>query len=94
MKFCFLFEVLSPAIFPPMKISKIPLSPFFSPPSLDFEKFQFPPDFVEFNNAVPPSFTKRRGGGGVGSRYAYVDKISLGFDFVISLNFTFGMYAI
>lgn len=31
-----------------MKISKISLSP------LDFEKFEFPPDFAEFKNPVPP----------------------------------------
>ena len=42
LKFYFLFEVSSPAIFPPMKISKIP------------EMFQFLPDFVEFKNPVPP----------------------------------------
>ena len=46
-----------------MKILIILLSPlFFSP--LDFEKFQFPPDFVEFKNPVP----QKRGGGG-GGRY-------------------------
>ena len=38
LKFCFLFQVSSPAIFPQMKMSKIPLSPSFSSP-LDFEKF-------------------------------------------------------
>ena len=46
-----------------MKISKIPPSPLppsFSPP-LDFGKFQFPLDFIELKNPVPP-FT--RGGGG------------------------------
>ena len=44
--------------YPPMKISKIPLSPlFFSP--LDFEKL----DFVEFENtAAPPSLLHKRGG--------------------------------
>ena len=36
-----------------MKISKISLSPLFSFP-LDFEKFEFPPDFAEFKNRVPP----------------------------------------
>ena len=42
-----------------MKILIILLSPlFFSP--LDFEKFQFPPDFVEFKNPVP-----QKGGGSV-----------------------------
>ena len=54
LKFCFLFEVSSPAIFPPMKISKIPLSPLFLSPPLDFEKFQFPLDFFEFKNPVSP----------------------------------------
>ena len=40
---------------PPMKFQKFPLPPSFSPPSLfDFEKFQFPLDFVEFKNPVPP----------------------------------------
>ena len=42
LKFCFLFEVSSPAIFTPVKISKIPLSPTLFIP-IYFEKFQFPP---------------------------------------------------
>ena len=49
-----------------MKILIILLSPlFFSP--LDFEKFQFPPDFVEFKNPVPPPLHKggKGEGGGV-----------------------------
>ena len=57
-KFCFLFKISSPAVFPPNEISKIPLSLLFlsppPPPPLDFEKFQFPPDFTEFKNPVPP----------------------------------------
>ena len=63
LKFWFLFEVSSPAISPPVKISKTPLSSlFFSP--LDFEKFQFPPDFVEFKNPVPAPLPKGGEGGG------------------------------
>ena len=53
LKFCFPFEISSSAIFPIMKISKVPLSPSFSSP-IDIEKFQFPPDFVEFKNPVFP----------------------------------------
>ena len=41
-----------------MKISKTLLSP------LDFEKFQFPADFVEFKNLVSPLHKGREGGGG------------------------------
>ena len=41
-----------------MKISKFPSPPLFLPP-LDFEKFQFPPDFVDFKNPVaPPPFIR------------------------------------
>ena len=54
-KFCFLFKISSPALPPPMKFQKFPLPPSFSPPyPFDFEKFQFPLDFVEFKNPVPP----------------------------------------
>ena len=49
LKFCFLFEVLSPAFFPPMKISKIPLSPSFSPQrSLHFTDLWENEDSAEF----------------------------------------------
>ena len=42
-----------------MKISKIPLSPLFLPlpPLLDFEKFQFSPNFVEFENLIDYIFS-------------------------------------
>ena len=46
-----------------MKISKLLFASSFSSP-VDFDKFQFPPDFVEFKNPVP-LFTKKGG-----SRYA------------------------
>ena len=49
----FSVKVSSPAIFPPIKISKILFSLLFFF-SLNFKKFQFPPDFVEFKNPVPP----------------------------------------
>ena len=44
---------------PPMKFQKFPFPPSFSPPPFDSEKFQFPLDFVEFKNPVPP-FTKEK----------------------------------
>ena len=45
LKFCFLFSAT-----PSMKISNT-----FLPPvsAFNFEKIQFPPDFVEFKNPVP-----------------------------------------
>ena len=53
--------------FPPNENFKnSPFSLFFP---LDFEKFQFPPDFVEFKNPVPPP--SQRGG----SRYEYAWRI-------------------
>ena len=62
LKFYFLFEVSSQAIFPPVIISKIPLSPLFFFP-LDFEKFQLPPDLIEFKNPVPLRPPSQRGVG-------------------------------
>ena len=51
-------DMFQQSLSPPMKISKIPLSPlFFSP--LDFEKV----DFVEFKNTVAPPLPPSQTGG-------------------------------
>ena len=50
-----------------------PLPPLFLPP-FDFEKFKFPPDFVEFENPVLPSPPFTKGGGGAMKLEASVRK--------------------
>ena len=50
-KFCFVWSFIS-SNFPQWKFQNFSFPHFFS--FLDFEKFQLPPDFVEFKNPVPP----------------------------------------
>ena len=59
LKFCFLFEVSSPAIFP-IKNSKSPISPLFWSPTLILKDFSSPRTLLS-SKIQFPSFIKRRG---------------------------------
>ena len=71
LRFCFLFEISPPAIFPPTKLQKFPFPPSFSSP-LDFEKIQFPRISLSPKIQLPPPPIHKRGGGRYDQIYIYM----------------------